>query len=303
MNEAKSEIIVYQPNETIRLDVRLGNESVWLTQEQMCLLFGRTQPVIARHIANIFREKELSKEVVYTKIAYTTRHGAIEGKTQVKEVGLYNLDVIISVGHRVKSVQDTRFRQWASQVLREYLLRGYAFNQRLSQLEDKMDKRFSKHDEAIADLTEKVDFFVQMETPPLQGVFYNGQMWDAFVFAEKLIASARKTILLIDNWATVDTLDMLTKKRTNVIVRVVTSSHSDRNGTQHPKISSADIAKFNAQYPVLTVQFNENFHDRFIIIDDKELYLIGASLKDLGQKCFGFTKMNESEIQNIKARL
>ncbi len=231
MNEAKSEIIVYQPNKTIRLDVRLGNESVWLTQEQMCLLFGRTQPVIARHIANIFREKELNKEVVYANFAYTTRHGAIEGKTQVKEVGLYNLDVIISVGYRVKSVQGTRFRQWATQVLREYLLRGYAFNQRLSQLEDKMDKRFAKHDEAIANLTEKVDFFVQMETPPLQGIFYNGQMWDAFAFAEKLIASARKTILLIDNWATIDTIDMLTKKRTNVIVTVVTSSHSDRNGT------------------------------------------------------------------------
>ena len=140
INSGENQIVVYQPDETIRLDVRLENETVWLTQEQMSKLFGRTQPVIARHIGNIFTEGELDREVVYAKFAYTTRHGAIDGKTQTKEVGLYNLDVVISVGYRVKSIQGTRFRQWATKVLKEFMLRGYAFNQRLNQLEDRIDR-------------------------------------------------------------------------------------------------------------------------------------------------------------------
>jgi hypothetical protein len=150
INSGENQIVVYQPDETIRLDVRLENETVWLTQEQMSKLFGRTQPVIALHIGNIFTEGELDREVVYAKFAYTTRHGAIAGKTQIKEVGLYNLDVVISVGYRVKSVQGTRFRQWATKVLKEFMLRGYAFNQRLNQLEDRIDRRMAKNEADVA---------------------------------------------------------------------------------------------------------------------------------------------------------
>ena len=152
-------------------------------------------------------------------------------------------------------------------------------------------------------MKEKVDFFVQTQTPPLQGVFFDGQLWDAHALVEKLIASAKKSILLIDNWATVETLDMLTKKRKGVSVTVVTSAHPDKLGNSRPKISSVDTAKFNAQYTTLTVKYSEKLHDRFLILDDKELYLIGASLKDLGKKCFGFTKMDSGEIAGLKAKI
>ena len=294
MDKAENQIVVYQPNETVRLDVRLENETVWLTQEQMALLFGRDQSVIARHVGNIFKEGELDKNSVYAKNAYT----ASDGKTY--RVAFYNLDVVISVGYRVKSVQGTRFRQWATGVLKEYLIRGYAVNTRLNQLEDKMDRRLAKHDSDIADLKEKVDFFVQTKEPPLQGVFYDGQLWDARALVLKMISSAKRSLILIDNWATPVVLDLFAKKRTGVKVTIFTSEHYDKNHVPRHKISDADIKTFNGQYPSLAVRYNESFHDRFLIIDDKELYLIGASLKDLGKKCFAFTKLDAGEILRIK---
>ena len=295
-NETENQIVVYQPNETVRLDVRLENETVWLTQDQMSMLFGRDQSVIARHIGNIFKEGELDKNVVYVKFAYTTRHGAMPGKTQTTEAGFYNLDVVISVGYRVKSVQGTRFRQWATSVLKEYLLRGYSVNLRMNQLEDTMHRNLAKHDDRISALEHKVDFFVQTQTPPLQGVFYEGQLWDPCSLVEKLIGRAKKTILLIDSWVGPGTLDMLAKKRNGVSVDVVASPRGN-------KLAASDITKFNAQYGGLSVKTSTAFHDRFLIIDDKELYLIGASLKDLGRKCFGFTKMDAREIAAIKVRI
>ena len=294
--ETENQIVVYQPNETVRLDVRLENETVWLTQDQMSMLFGRDQSVIARHIGNIFKEGELDKNVVYAKFAYTTRHGAMPGKTQTTEAGFYNLDVVISVGYRVKSVQGTRFRQWATSVLKEYLLRGYSVNLRMNQLEDTMHRNLSKHDDRISALEQKVDFFVQTREPPLQGVFYEGQLWDACSLVEKLIGRAKKTILLIDSWVGTGTLDMLAKKRKGVTVEVVTSPRGN-------KLAASDVAKFTAQYGGLSVKTSMAFHDRFLITDDKELYLIGASLKDLGKKCFGFTKMDAVEIVGIKAKV
>ena len=288
--ETENQIVVYQPNETVRLDVRLENETVWLTQEQMSMLFGRDQSVIARHINHIFSEGELDKNSAYAKNAYT----ANDGKTY--QVAFYNLDVVISVGYRVKSVQGTRFRQWATSVLKEYLLRGYSVNARMNQLEDKMDRRLCRAESDIADLKEKVDFFVQTREPPLQGVFYEGQLWDACSLVEKLIGRAKKTILLIDSWVGTGTLDMLAKKRKGVVVEVVTSPRGN-------KLAASDIAKFTAQYGGLSVKTSMAFHDRFLIIDDKELYLIGASLKDLGKKCFGFAKMDAGEIPAIKARV
>ena len=294
--ETENQIVVYQPNETVRLDVRLENETVWLTQDQMSMLFGRDQSVIARHIGNIFKEGELDKNVVYAKFAYTTRHGAMPGKTQTTEAGFYNLDVVISVGYRVKSVQGTRFRQWATSVLKEYLLRGYSVNLRMNQLEDTMHRNLAKHDDRIAALEHKVDFFVQTQTPPLQGVFYEGQLWDACSLVEKLIGRAKKTILLIDSWVGPGTLDMLAKKRKGVTVEIVASPRGN-------KLAASDITKFNAQYGGLSVKTSMAFHDRFLIIDDKELYLIGASLKDLGKKCFGFTSLDKSNIPDILAKI
>ena len=294
--ETENQIVVYQPNETVRLDVRLENETVWLTQDQMSMLFGRDQSVIARHIGNIFKEGELDKKVVYAKFAYTTRHGAMPGKTQTTEAGFYNLDVVISVGYRVKSLQGTRFRQWATSVLKEYLLRGYSVNLRMNQLEDAMHRNLAKHDDRIAALEHKVDFFVQTREPPLQGVFYEGQLWDACSLVEKLIGRAKKEIVLIDSWVGPSTLDMLAKKRKGVKVEVVTSPRGN-------KLAASDIEKFNVQYGSLAVKTSAAFHDRFLILDGKELYLIGASLKDLGRKCFGFTKMDAGEIAGIMARV
>ena len=282
-----NQIVVYQPNETVRLDVRLESDTVWLTQAQLCDLFKRDVSVISRHIKNIFTEGELEKE--------SNLH-FLQSANSDRPIALYSLDVIISVGYRVKSVAGTRFRQWATKVLKEYLLRGYSFNTRLNQLEDKMDRRLAKHDQDIVELKDKVDFFVQTSQPPVRGVFYNGQVFDAHVFAAKFILSAKKSILLIDSWVDVVTLELLAKKAKGVTVEIVTS----RRGN---KISTSDAAKFNAQHGGLTITVSKNFHDRFLVIDDKTLYLVGASLKDLGWKCFAFTKLDSAEIPRLKARV
>ena len=278
--EPKNEIVVYQPDDTIRLAVRLENETVWLTQAQLCELFQRDVSVISRHIKNIFSECELDKEsnLHYLQIA-----------TSDRPVALYSLDVIISVGYRVKLVIGTRFRQWANRILKEYVLRGYAVNERLARLEQKV----LKHEEQI-------NLVLQTALPPIQGVFYDGQLWDARALVLKLIQNAKRSIILIDNRATPETLDLLAKKGKGVKVTVFTSEHYDTKHVPHHKISPADVETFNAQYPKLAVRYNESFHDRFLIIDDKELYLIGASLKDLGRKCFAFMKLDPGEIPRIK---
>ena len=283
----RNEIVVYQPDATTRLDVRLENETVWLTQGQMTDLFQRDRTVITRHINNVFAEGELEEKsnVHFLHIPFSD-----------KPIKVYSLNVIISVGYRVKSLRGTQFRIWATNVLREYLLRGYAFNQRLNQLEDKVDRRMSKTEADVVELKEKVDFFVQTSLPPTRGIFYDGQVFDAKVFAAKHILSARKSILLIDSWVDVVTLELLAKKAKGVTVEIVASPRGN-------KISPNDIAMFNKQYGGLSIRTSKNFHDRFLVIDDKVLYLIGASLKDLGWKCFAFTKLDAAEIPNLKARV
>ena len=284
---ARNEIIVYQPDETTRLDVRLEEDTVWLTQGQMTDLFERDRTVITRHINNVFAEGELDEKsnVHFLHIPFSD-----------KPVKVYSLNVIISVGYRVKSLRGTQFRIWATNVLREYLLRGYAFNQRLNLLEDKVDRRMAKTEADVVELKDRVDFFVQTSMPPVRGVFYNDQVFDASVFAARHILSAKKSIFLIDSWVDVVTLELLAKKAKGVTVEIVTS----RRGN---KISASDIAKFNAQHGGLAVRTSKNFHDRFLIIDDKTLYLVGASLKDLGSKCFAFAKLDASSIPLLKARV
>ena len=290
---SENQIVVYQPNETVRLDVRLENETVWLTQSQMGELFGCTTRNVRLHLENIYSCGELTQGAT-RKDFFLVRQ---EGDRQVKRnVTCYNLDAIISVGYRVNSVLGVRFRQWATQVLKEFMLRGYAFNHRLNELEDKMDRRLAKHDQDIVDLKDKVDFFVQTSQPPVRGVFYDGQVFDAHVFAAKFILSAKKSILLIDSWVDVVTLELLAKKANGVTVDIVTS----RRGNN---ISASDAAKFNTQHGGLTITVSKNFHDRFLVIDDKTLYLVGASLKDLGWKCFAFTKLDSAEIPRLKARV
>ena len=287
----ENQVVVYQPDETVRLDVRLEEDTVWLTQGQMTELFQRDRTVITRHINNVFAEGELDEKsnVHFLHIPFSD-----------KPIKVYSLNVIISVGYRVKSPRGTQFRIWATNVLREYLLRGYAFSLRLNQLEDRVDRRMSKTEADVAELKDKVDFFVQTQTPPLKGVFYDGQLWDARALVLKLITSAKRSLILIDNWATSEVLDLFAKKREGVKVTIFTSEHYDRKHIPHRQISDADVRAFSKQYPKLSVRYNELFHDRFLIIDDRELYLIGASLKDLGGKCFGFTKMDSREIRRIK---
>ena len=282
MSELQNQIVVYQPNDVMRLEVRLENETVWLTQKQMAELFGCSTDNVGLHLKNIYTEGELEESAT----AEDSSVVRLEGKRKVARcVRFYNLDAIISVGFRVNSKLGVRFRQWANKVLKDYLLRGYAVNERIERLERKV----MKHDEQI-------ELVLKTSLPPTEGVFYDGQLWDACSLVEKLIARAKSSILLIDSWVGVGTLDMLAKKRKGVAVTLVTSQRGN-------KLAPTDIAKFAAQYGVLDVKTSTAFHDRFLILDDKELYLIGASLKGLGKKCFGFTKMDPGEIPGIKARV
>ncbi len=282
---AENQIVVYQPNETVRLDVRLENETVWLTQEQMSQLFGRDQSVVARHIGNIFKEGELNRDSVYAKNAYT----ASDGKTY--QVAFYNLDVVISVGYRVKSVQGTRFRQWATGVLKEYLIRGYAVNTRLAQLEDKVDRRLAKTEADVADLKEKVDFFVQTKEPPLQGIFYQNKFWDAKSLLIKFIRRAKKELIVIDAYPGVATLDMLAKRGRGVKIELVTHSNGE--------LAESDFEAFGKQCGKFTKTICGICHDRFIIVDQKEIFWTGASLKDAGRLTFAAAKMGAEVIPGI----
>ena len=290
---SENQIVVYQPNETMRLDVRLESDTVWLTQAQLCELFGVVKSNVSYHLKNIYGTSELDYGATVQKIR-TVRTEA--GRAVSRDIEYFNLDVIISLGYRINSKLGIQFRQWATRVLKEHLLRGYTFNQRLNVLEDKVDRRLSKTEQDVVEFKQKVDFFVQTSQPPVRGVFYNGQVFDAHVFAAKFILSAKKSILLIDSWVDVVTLELLAKKAKSVTVEIVTS----RRGN---KISASDVAKFNTQYGGLTIAVSRNFHDRFLVIDDKALYLVGASLKDLGWKCFAFTKLDSAEIPRLKARI
>ncbi len=269
----QGEIILYQPDDEVRLEVRLENETVWLSIEEMAQLFGRDISVIGKHIRNVFKEGELQKESVWAKFAYT----ASDGKTY--QVDYYNLDVIISVGYRVKSHRGTQFRQWANKVLKDYLLRGYSVNQRLEQI----DTRIEKHEKQIDYLTDKVEFFVRTSLPPVEGIFYDGQIFDAYKFATDLIRSAQKSLLLIDNYVDESVLLMLSKRNVGVKADIYTQTFSRQ--------LQLDLQKHNSQYPPIDIHTYKKCHDRFLIIDGMDVYHIGASLKDLGKKMFAFSKL------------
>lgn len=275
--ENQGEIILYQPDEEIKLDVRLENETVWLSIDEMSYLFGRDISVIGKHIRNIFKEGELIKNSVWAKFAYT----ASDGKTY--QVDYYNLDVIISVGYRVKSQRGTQFRQWANKVLKDYLLKGYSINQRINQLENKMDSRLAAHDRQLEELTNKVDFFVRTSLPPVEGIFFDGQIFDAYKFASDLIKSARQSLVLIDNYVDENVLLMLSKRQPGVTATIYTQRITPQ--------FRLDLDRHNDQYPPVDVRTCKLSHDRFLIVDDA-VYHIGASLKDLGKKWFAFSKLS-----------
>ena len=265
----QGEIILYQPDETVKLEVRMEDETVWLTQAQMVELFCSTKQNISLHINNIFKEGELAEKAT-VKEYLTVR---TEGNRNVKrKITCYNLDVIISVGYRVKSVRGTQFRIWANSVLKEYLLKGYSINQRLSELE-----------KTVALHSEKIDFFVRTSLPPVEGIFFDGQIFDAYKFATDLIKTARKSLLLIDNYVDESVLLMLSKRNPGVSATVYTQKITAQ--------LQLDLDKHNDQYPPINIRTYRNSHDRFLIVDDKEVYHIGASLKDLGKKLFAFSRL------------
>ena len=216
MSANENQIVVYQPNETVRLDVRLENETVWLTQEQIANLFGTKRPAITKHLANIYKSGELEREGTCSIL----EHMGNDGKQSYRTM-FYNLDAILSVGYRVNSRNATLFRRWATQVLKAYLLKGYAVNARLAQLEDRVDRRLAKHDERIATLEEKVDFFVQTKEPPLQSIFYQNKFWDAKSLLIKFIRRAKKELIVIDAYPGVATLDMLAKRGRGVTATLI----------------------------------------------------------------------------------
>ena len=269
----ENQIIVYQPNETVRLDVRLENETVWLTQEQIANLFGTKRPAITKHLANIYKSGELEREGTCSILEHMGNDGRQSYRTM-----FYNLDAILSVGYRVNSRNATLFRRWATQVLKSYLLKGYAINARLNQLEDKMDRRLAKHDGDIAELKDKVDFFVQTKEPPLQGIFYQGRYWDAKSLLIKFIRRAKKELIVIDAYPGVATLDMLAKRGRGVKIELVTHSYGE--------LEESDFEAFAKQCGKFTKTICGICHDRFIIVDGKEVFWTGASLKDAGRLTF-----------------
>ena len=275
----QNQIILYHPNDTISLEVRLENETVWLSQAQIAELFERDRTVIGKHIKNCYKEGELDPNITCAKFA----HMGIEGD-QTYEYTMYNLDVIISVGYRVKSIRGTQFRQWANKVLKEYLLRGYAVNQRINLLEDKIDRKFAEHEAKLENINQQIDFFVRTSLPPVEGIFHNGQIFDAYKFATDLIKSANKSLVLIDNYIDESVLLMLSKRKSGVTADIYTYPIS--------QTLRQDLQRHNRQYSPINIHNHTTSHDRFLIIDDTEVYHIGASLKDLGKKLFAFSKLN-----------
>ncbi len=274
-----NEIILYQPDSTLSLDVRVENETVWLTQAQMTELFQTTRNNITLHIRNIFKEGELEESSVCKESLLT----AADGKRY--KTKFYSLDVIISVGYRVKSIRGTQFRIWANKILKDYLLRGYSVNQRLLYMESRIDRRLLEHDKRLDDLTDKVDFFIRTSLPPKEGVFFNGQIFDAHEFICRLIKSANKRIILIDNYVDESVLVQLDNRDADVSALIYTGEIS--------RTFRQSVNRHNRQYAPIDIRTADRIHDRFLIIDDT-LYHIGASIKDLGKKLFAFSKLEIS---------
>lgn len=280
----RDEIIIYQADETsTSIEVRIEEETVWLNRQQISTLFERDVKTIGKHINNVFEEGELDKSSTVANFATVQNEG---GRKVERQIEYYNLDVIISIGYRVKSNRGTQFRIWANKVLKDYLLKGYAVNQRFERLENDVHNIKSK--------LGKIDFQIKTNLPPKEGIYFDGQIFDAYVFANDLIRNAKETIILIDNYIDDSVLLMLSKRNKNVKTIIYTS-----NLTKELRL---DLKKYKSQYPDVEIRMFSKSHDRFLIIDNKDVYHIGASLKDLGKKWFAFSKIN-FEVQDILKRL
>ena len=272
-----NEIILYQPDSTVKLEVRLENETVWLTQQQIADLFGTKRPAITKHLANIYKSGELEENSTWSILEHMGNDG-----TQRYTTKYYNLDAILSVGYRVNSRNATLFRQWANKVLKEYLLRGYSINQRLMHMESRIDHRLSEHDNQIKELSNRMDFFVRTSLPPKEGIIYDGQIFDAYNLMCDLIRSAKNRIIVVDNYIDDSVFVQLDKRAPEVSATIFTPSIS--------RTLRQDLERHNAQYAPIEIKTFRRAHDRFLIIDDT-VYHVGASFKDLGKKLTAFSKM------------
>ena len=285
-NDSKGEIVMYQPDETIRLEVKLEDDTVWLTQQQMSLLFSVKENTITYHIKEIYRTEELEQEGTARKIRVVRKEG---NRNVRRTIDYYNLDMIISVGYKVNSKRGVKFRQWATQVLKDHLLKGYSVNKSLQEVKTQLGTQ----DKRISLLEDKVDFFVRSSLPPVEGVFYDGQIFDAYVQIAGLIKQAKHSIILVDNYIDETTLTMLSKRDANVSATIYTSQQA-----QNLRQLQLDIQRHNQQYPPIAVNYCQRNHDRFLIIDDV-VYLFGASLKDAGKKLFAYIKMQETSASEL----
>lgn len=275
----KGEIIFYRPEESLELEVRMENETVWLNRQQLSELFKRDIKTIGKHINNALKE-ELDGLATVAKFATVQKEG---NRTITRQVEYYNLDMILSIGYRVKSQSGIKFRIWANKILKDYLLKGYALNQRIENIEAKL----TEHDD-------KINLFIKTSLPPVEGIFFDGQLFDAYKFAADLIKSARKSIVLIDNYIDESVLMLFSKRMPGVTATIYTAHLS--------KQLLLDLQRYNAQYDPITIKEFRQSHDRFLLIDDKDIYHIGASLKDLGKKWFAFSKLN-LEIKDIMQKI
>ena len=277
---SENQIVLYSPDESISLEVRLENETVWLTQEQIAQLFGVKRPAITKHIRNIYEIGELDENSVCSILERT----ASDGKIYLTQ--FYNLDMILSVGYRVNSKNAVLFRKWSSSVLKDYLLNGYALNNRLSTIE----KQLKDHSAMLSNHQEKIDFFVHTSLPPVEGIFHDNQIYDAHVLMTRLVKDAKTRLIVIDNYVDDTVLTLLSKRGEGVSAEIYTYKMSQQ--------FSLDLDRHHTQYPLVNVHVNKNCHDRFLIVDDT-VYHIGASIKDLGQKLCAVMKMNTITADDI----
>ena len=278
----KGEIVLYQPDESIRLEVRIEDETVWLSQAQMAELFCKDVSVISRHISRIFKDNELDKNSNLQKMQIPNSD---------KPISIYSLDMIISVGYRVNSRQGVAFRRWATRILKEYMLRGFSINQHLISLQEHFDNRFSSLESRVEDHEQKIDFLIQKKQPVTEQLFSTGCVWDAYTFVSNLIRSASKRIVLIDSFVDERTLLILDKRANGVDCTIHTRYNSKLQ---------LDIQKHNQQCNHIDIiQLPQAVHDRYLIIDD-EVWLLGASVKDMGRGLCTIIKLGFSPEEILK---
>ena len=281
---AEAEVVLYQPDSSIRIEVLVEGETVWLTVQQMALLFSREDSNIRRHIINIFNDGELQQE---NNVHFLHVNGV------KKPVPYYNLDVIISVGYRVHSPQGVAFRIWATRIIKQYLLHGFAIRQQLVDIQQQMDIRLEEHSNRLMMIEktqirqqEQLDFFVRTNQPPHEGVVFEAHLLEGREVAESLIRSAKREVVLIDGYVGADTFHILETREEGVIATIYT----EKTGVNIQTLQADHEREYGVERRVEVMKYRTNFHDRFLIIDD-DVYHIGASLKDLGRRLFAFDKM------------